>query len=107
MKTATVTKTFQIGTKVPDSISEFVEVVNIPVKEKTMSEVVTDVEVSGKAVISSNYQSVHFGVNIRVKDVPLDSTEDFSDILQGMVQERIKNMKPEADDLLQQLLEDR
>ncbi len=103
-----VTEVYQIGTKTPDFIVEPKE----PIKLRNLSKgkeimLNSDIRIEGKGVVSSNYQSVHFGVSMTLKDVDAEQAAEYMDMLQSQVGDRLSIMKPEADALLEQLLGDR
>lgn len=95
---------FQIGTKTPDFMGETREPIKLPLLKGNPTMPKTDVQVEAKGIVSSNYQSVHFGVTLTVKDVPLESIDDYLAMLQEISGSHMKGMRLNADNLLEQLV---
>lgn len=66
----------------------------------------TDVMIHAKGSCSAKYQSVHFGVELKVKDVPLEEAESYQEALQEMCFQRLDKMEEEGQKLLSVLVEE-
>lgn len=64
-----------------------------------------DIKIHTKGSCSARYQTVHFGVEIVVKDVPFEEADHYQDTLQQMCFERLDEMEPKAQDMLTNLLQ--
>jgi len=101
-----VTDFCQVGTRYPDfrsETSEFIQLPNLSKGKKIM--VKSDIRIEGKGVMSSDYQSVHFGVSMTLKDIDAEQAADYMDMLQAQVSDRLQLMKSDSRILLANLLE--
>ena len=93
------------GKDAPVSMSETTEIIKLPRYGEKEGCMLTDVNVNVKAQRSSNYQSVHFGVSLTLKDVDLDAADTYVDHLESIAFEKLEQMEPRAEEIMTHLLE--
>ena len=98
---------FQLGKSMEyiDQTTEFVELTLLKGDEDM--EQLADITLNGKNAASHKYQSVHWGVEITIKNVPLERIEDCGNDIQAMVFERLSSMDDEGQTMLDNLVEAR
>lgn len=64
----------------------------------------TDVTINVKGQCSANYQSVHFGVSITVKDIDIDTVPDYMNHLEELAFNRLHLMQESAEETLSDLV---
>jgi hypothetical protein len=101
-----VNEWFQVGKSSQDFVTA-PQIIRIPKHwEGDTIMPMSDIKIHTKGSCSARYQTVHFGVEVVVKDVPYEEAEAYQDELQAICFERLDNMEPRAQEMLTTLLRD-